>query len=216
VTIVSLHIEEFLRENPGMALAPSRTSDTVLAGEFYFNRTYRGENEIAETYELRISVGHNFPKDPPVIEETEQRIKRIGDYHVNQDGSLCLGSPLRLRFLLAKAPTLSAFVDCCLVPYLYAVTYKMRHGGKLIFGELDHGDKGEIQDYEEMFCLQGKESVIRALKALGTKKRISNKRPCPCGCGVRLGKCKTHLVLNQFRPMVSRSYFRKCHQSLKT
>lgn len=216
VTIVSPHIEEFLRENPGMALAPSRTSDTVLAGEFHFNRTYRGRNEIAETYELRISVSHDFPKVPPVIEETGQRIKRIGDYHVNPDGSLCLGSPIRLRLLLAKAPTLSAFVDYCLVPYLYAVTYKMRHGGKLIFGELAHGDEGEIEDYEEMFGLKGKKAVLSALKALGAKKRTANKWPCPCGCGIRLGKCTTHLTLNQFRPMVSRSYFRKCHQSLKT
>ena len=204
MTIVPQHIADFLQEHPGMSLAPSRTAKTVLSGQFSFRRTYHGANEISETYEVRVSVDEDFPKSPPIIEEAGRRIKRIAEYHVNPDGTLCLGSPIRLRAILANAPTLSAFVEKCLVPYLYAVTHKMRHGGKMIFGELAHGDSGEIEDYETLFQVQSKDAVLNALKALSLKKRVANKRQCPCGCGQRLGMCRTHRVLNSFRKICPR------------
>jgi hypothetical protein len=199
-----------------MSLAPSRTAKTVLSGQFSFRRTYQGTNEISEVYEIRVQVDVGFPKVPPIIEEIGRKIKRTAEYHVNPDGSLCLGSPIRLRAILANEPTLCAFVEKCLVPYLYAMTYKMRHGGKLIFGELAHGDSGEIEDYETLFQVRGKGAVLNALKALSLKKRIANKRQCPCNCGQRLGKCRTHKVLNPFRKIYPRCSYAAIYRRLNS
>lgn len=209
------HLICFLKENSGLVIAPSRASGLILKGNFQFRRTYQENDEIFDQFDVKISVASNFPKSAPVIEELGGRIPRTGDYHVNPDGTLCLGSPIRLLKIASEHPTLSDFIEICLVPHLYASSYKLQHGGNFIFGELAHGNQGEIEDYEDLFQLKGKTAVLNALKALGTKKRISNKKPCPCGCGLRLGRCRTHLILNTFRKLSPRSFFRKSYQSLK-
>ena len=73
---------------------------------------------------------------------------------------------------------------------------------------LDHGEKGLIDDYSQLFNVNGKASVLRALKALGLRKREANKLPCPGGCGDRLGSCDYRFVLNEFRQVERRRWFR--------
>ena len=41
------------------------------------------------------------------------------DFHRLDSGHLCLGSPTRLRLILAETPSLLSFVERCVIPYLY-------------------------------------------------------------------------------------------------
>lgn len=75
-------------------------------------------------------------------------------------------------------------------------------------GELDHGEKGLIDDYSEMFRVNSKASVLLVLKALGLRKRSANKLLCPCGCGHHLGLCSYRFFLNEFRCVERRRWFR--------
>jgi hypothetical protein len=68
--------------------------------------------------------------------------------------------------------------------------------------------EGVIDDYAKLFGLQEREQVIRALDLLGMKRRIANKKPCPCGCGRRLGRCSFNVSLGKFRDWASRTWFR--------
>jgi len=201
-------LSQFLHDYPGMTTAPCSKGGICLRGMFRFRANVLGSDEINDTYRLEIVVPDKFPQALPEVKETGGRIPRNGEFHLNQDGTLCLGSPLRLLKKVHGAQDLNGFADKCLVPYLYAVSYKLIHGVDFIFGELDHGFKGIVDDYAAMLGLNRKQQVTQAIQLLGTKKRIANKRPCPCGCRKRLGACPFHHQLNEFRKMAPVSWFK--------
>ena len=59
-----------------------------------------------------------------------------------------------------------------------------------------------------MLGLKERHQITHAIQLLGIKKRIANKRSCPCGCGKRLGACPFHHKLNEFRKMAPVSWFK--------
>lgn len=199
---------QFLDDYPGMSTAPYSHAGTCLRGKFKFKAVISGSDEIEDNYKLEIIVPEKFPQALPKVKEIGGKIPRNGDFHVNPDGTLCLGSPLRLLKKIYKFPNLSGFVNKCLVPYLYAVSYKLRNGGDFVFGELAHGDQGIVEDYSYLFGLTNPAQITEAIQLLGIKKRVANKRPCPCGCRKRLGACSLHHKLNEFRKMAPVSWFK--------
>lgn len=205
-------LEEFLDNYPGMSAIPFIDGGMCLRGKLKFRATIPGGDEIQDLYKLEIVIPVNFPNDLPSVKETDGKITRdIANGHLFRDGSLCLGSPLRLLKLISGKPNVNSFIDKCLLPYLYAISHKIKNGGDLLFGELAHGDPGIADDYITLLGLGDSHQVAQALQLLGSKKRIANKKPCPCGCGRRLGNCKFHRLLNEFRKMAPVSWF-KTHQ----
>jgi len=201
-------LSQFLDDYPGMSTAPCLDAGVCLRGKFRFKANVPGSDEIEDSYKLEIAVPDKFPRTLPKVKETGGKIPRDGNFHVNPDGTLCLGSPLRLLKKVHGVPSLSGFADKCLVPYLYAVSYKLIHGGDFVFGELGHGDQGIVDDYSVMLGLKERHQITQAIQLLGVKKRIANKRPCPCGCGKRLGACPFHHKLNEFRKMAPVAWFK--------
>jgi len=200
---------EFLCDYPQMALRPSAGDGFLLKGRFAFTARSKDKGEITDMYELRIQVPRQFPRCMPKVTETAQKIPRNGAFHVNQnDDTLCLGSPLRLMVKLARRPSLTGFAEECLIPYLFAISHKLRFGGPMPFDELQHGLPGILMDYADLFGLKTPDQALNALKLLGVKKRRANKQPCPCACGRRLGRCKLNARLRQFRQIASRAWFR--------
>lgn len=191
-----------------MSLGPSRDSSIVLKGVFSFSAKFNGGTEITDSYQLEIAIPAVFPRAIPIVKEIGRRIPRDGKHHVNRDNTLCLGSPLRLMQKISEKPSLVGFSEKCLVPYLYAVSNKLQNGGGFAFSELAHGESGIIVDYLDLLGLKKREQVINALKLLGVKRRIANKKPCPCECGRRLGRCSFHRKLNSYRNITPRSWFR--------
>ncbi|RAV06606.1 hypothetical protein [Paenibacillus sp. YN15] len=208
-------ILDFLKDYPGMTIAPSRENDTILKGLFKFKAKVEGLPEIEDSYSLSIRIPSKFPFHIPIVEEDGGKIPRDHNYHINPDNTLCLGSPLRLFKKLSRNPTINVFAEECLVPYLYAVSYKLQNGGSFIFGELAHGQKGIIYDYTQLLGLTTRDQVIYALRLLGVNKRLANKQACPCKCGKRLGACNFRKVLNQYRQIAPSSYYREQLQNIK-
>lgn len=207
-------LNQFLDDYPGMSTAPHFDGGVCLRGNFRFKADVSGSEEIEDSYKLEIIVPGKFPLALPKVRETGGKIPREGNFHINQDGTLCLGSPLMLLKIIHNFSTLSGFVNKCLVPYLYAVSCKLRNGGDFVFGELDHGDQGIVDDYSHMLGLTERPQVTQAIQFLGVKKRIANKKPCPCGCGKRLGACSFHHKLNEFRKMAPVSWFKEHAQEI--
>jgi len=191
-----------------MCIAPSRRPGIVLGGVFSFRAVPVGGPELSDSYQLRIEVPPTFPHEIPKVTETGQRIPRDVSYHVNPDGTLCLGSPLRLLEIVRAKANLVSFAMEFLVPYLYAASHRLRHGGSFRFGELAHGPQGVIDDYANLFRLQDRTQVIRVLQLLSKRPRIANRAPCPCGCRRRLGVCAFNASLRRCRGVASRSWFR--------
>ncbi len=187
-----------------------------LKGYFSFSAKPKGGAEICDTYHLHISIPQKFPKEIPKVTEIDLKIPRDGKYHINPDDTLCLGSPLRLMHKVSERPNLVSFSESCLVPYLYAVTYKLQNGGNLPLGELAHGSQGIVIDYLDLFGLQNREQVIQTLNLLGMKKRVANKASCPCGCERRLGKCSFKQKLNGYRRIANRAWYRAHVRDIET
>lgn len=202
-------LREFLRSYPKMAIRPSSGGDLRLKGSFEFAAHHAKAGDIQDSFALEIIIPRSFPKERPRVTETGGRIPRIGEYHVNPgDNTLCLGSPLSLLLKLSKKPTLEGFAESCIVPYLFAISRKLKNGGPLAFGELAHGREGILNDYASLFGLKNPAQVKYALELLGMKKRCANKLPCPCGCRFRLGQCRFNIRLRQFRALASRNWFK--------
>src|SRR5947208_3926200 len=147
-----------------MVVQPPSGPALHIEGQFEFNALAEKIGSITDCYHLNILVPPIFPRDLPVVHEIQYRIPRNGKYHVNPNGSLCLGSRLRLLWNLSQKPTLTGFAENCLVPYLSAVSHKLLHGGSFPFGELDHGLPGELMDYMDLFGLKTPEQAIMSLR----------------------------------------------------
>ena len=192
-----------------MSIVPSRSTSISLGGMFVFEATAKKHPTILDSYELHIEIPENFPKSIPTVIETGNKIPKTGNYHIYSKGELCLGSPLRLLSIIHSTPSLVKFAEKCIVPYLYAISIKLKYGGDLVFSELAHGGRGVIDDYLNLFCLQDKDQVICTLNLIAQKKRVANKKPCPCLCGNRLGKCKFNETVRRYRLMAPRLFFKE-------
>ncbi len=181
--------------------------NVVIEGVYDLNAQMDGFKVIQETFKLKLTFPATYPKDLPTVTEISNSIPRYSDYHTYSDGSFCLGSDVKLKSILFEAPAITDFADKILDPFLYAVSYKYKYG-VYPFGELDHGEAGLIDDYEQLFSVNGKNSVLLALVALGKRKREANKLLCPCGCGFRLGRCEYRFRLARWRKIARRRWFR--------
>lgn len=180
----------------------------VIEGDYDICAMVDGYSPIEESYQLRIEIGRRYPKETPKVFEHGNRIPLDPEHHIFDDKSFCLGSEIKIKGILRRNPSLNDFCERLLTPFLYSVSYKMRFG-IWPYGELKHGELGLIDDYEVLFNVHGKQAVLSVLQALGFRKRVANKLPCPCGCGERLGRCDFRFSLRAWREIASREWFRR-------
>ncbi len=202
-----MQLHEFLSFNPKLRIAEFCDECVVLEGEYDFKAQMRGYEVIAKTFSLKVIFPRAYPRKLPSVIDTSDFFPRDSKYHTYKDGSFCLGSDLKIKSILFRDQTASAFFRKIVDPFLYAVTYRITHN-EFPFGELEHGEDGLIDDYEKLFEVKGKASVLKALEALGKRKREANKLACPCNCGLRLGRCDYRFFINKFRDIDRRRWFR--------
>lgn len=181
----------------------------VVAGLIPFEASSFGKPTIIDEYRIRLEFSLVKSSALPKAFEEGQRIPAVDDNHVNPGGDLCLGSPLMILQTLGPNPTLVTFVEKCVVPFLYAASWREKGLPGFPFDELEHGAPGLVADYGRLFSVFGTHQVVMALLLLGKRKRVANKMPCPCGCGRRLAKCAIHPRLTPFRRFAPRSFYVK-------
>ena len=204
----ALGLENFLAAHPRIRIIEINNDQLVLAGEYHLKARLAGSQLVDRTYKLRLICPRDYPKKLPKVIDEEKYFSRNQEYHTYSDGSFCLGSELKIKLLLQGNHSLTVFFEEIIDRFLYSVTHRIEFG-VFPYGELAHGEQGLIDDYGEMFGLNGKLAVVRALHALGKRKREANKFPCPCCCGLRLGCCDYRFVLNKFRNIDRRRWFRE-------
>lgn len=189
-----LQVEAVLQRYAGLRIVPTRADELRLAGVLAFHVTGPDGETIEDQYDVDVRVSPRFPTAIPLVRETGGRIDE--EYHKLEGGSLCLGAPTAIRLKLKESPTLLTFVERILIPYLYGYSHYGRHG-TMPYGELDHGTG--IRDFiADTFGACGSVHPEEFLRLAGLQKRRANKHPCPCGIGLRLGRCHYHRV-NNFR-----------------
>lgn len=155
-------MEELLRKYPELRLQATVTGDTTIAGSLEFSAPGPGQQLISDRYEVSIGVPPTYPETAPPVRETASRISR--DFHKLDTGHLCLGSPTRLRLILAETPSLLSFVERRVVPYLYGYSI-VEAGGTLPFGELSHGSRGLRDDLAAMLGIDDERALLGFVRA---------------------------------------------------
>ena len=205
-----IRLDAFLDAHPDMRVRPSPRDLVRLSGTLAFHADFEGGAPIQDEYQVQIDVPLDFPKRVPRVQELDGRIPREVDHHVfPSTGVLCLGSPLQLGLVAHRSTDLADFVWRGIVPYLYAASYREQTGGPYPFGELAHGPDGLLDDYARILRLSTPQQASDALRLLGLKRRLANKRPCPCGCGRRLGTCRFNETVRMLRQQFGRHFFQE-------
>ncbi|WP_368901889.1 hypothetical protein [Oceanobacillus oncorhynchi] len=201
-------IEEYLEKNPQMSLAPSNHEEYVVKGNIKLDIRNDMYGNIQDEFLIKMVIPKSFPKEIPTVYELGDRFPKTVDYHTfPSDLSLCLGSPMSLMKQIKDNPTLDGFVQNCIVPYLYAISLKLQKGKEFVFGELDHGLIGILQNYIEVFSLQNIEQVIQLLDILSEKPNKGNKMICPCGCNRIVTRCSMHKKIIEYRDVIPRKVY---------
>jgi hypothetical protein len=199
-----LRVDALLERHDGLRIVPSRSRDLVIAGPLHFRVRGPDHEEIEDEYEVELRVPPGFPSALPTARELGGRIP--GTHHKLVGDLLCLGAPTEMRWKLGLTPTLPAFVDGFVIPYLYGYSFFVKYG-RMPFGELAHGDEGIRGCLAEMFGARRIDRAEEFLRLASMKKRDANKQLCPCCSGIRLGKCHNRPV-NCLRKRLGRGWFR--------
>lgn len=179
----------------------------------YFERTLTADElpDIPEAFHLEIEVSREHPRVVPRAFETAGRIPR--SYHKLVGNAFCLSSRLRLAIAVHRTPDLCAFFERFVVPYLYRYAHLEKFGTEP-WPDLPHEEAGLLKDYMKLFEAPSPEHAIRFLERLGERKRVANKRACPCGSGRRVGRCH-HLQFEKLRQVRPRGWYRAEARALR-
>lgn len=204
------NINAFLDEYSMMSLRPFFKGEPYqITGTFLFTAETNTYGKVYDSYELEIFIPLDYPKSLPKVFSIDNKIERKDENHVNPgDKSFCLASDLRLREFLFSNDRLNDYFKEFLLPFLYSHSIKRQNGGSLIFGELSHGIQGLLEDYKKLFSLKKEEEVREFLEILSLKKKIANKIQCPFGCHKILSKCSHKKIIDKYRKIAPRHYYK--------
>lgn len=202
--------EWLLKKQPLLSYAPFVDNTIVVQGDYHFNGRHEGGIVIDEVFQLKFVFDITSPYFKPIVYEKSTVIPRDNHHHINSDNSLCLGSEIELFLLLRKNPSMKYFIENILDPFIYKAMLKVKGiESEFIGGELSHGDDGILESFRDLLKLKSVDEAHQAIELICMKKRLANKKNCPCQCGKRLGKCRLHIKINELRSLMPRSRFRK-------
>ena len=210
------YLKEVIEDFPNLILNSCKDGFAEYSGTIGFRANYDDLEEIEDEFEVNIILPLNNAEILPSAKETGQRIPIKEENHINSDGSMCLGAPLQVLQKLRSEPTLSNFIRNLLIPFLYAISFKEKHG-YMPFGELSHGPIGIFEYYKELFEIESELGVLELLKLI-VEDNYRGHYTCPCGSASRLRDCHGPLIL-EIKTLQSRDRFFDdflyCHEVYK-
>lgn len=167
----------------------------LIQGLIQFRAEFMG-NLIEESFLIEVEVLASYPQTLPIARELGGRIP--SKFHKLADGALCLGAPLAMKISFSKEPTLLSFFENMIIPYLYSFSYFENNKNEFPYGELEHGAKGIISYYMELFEVKSADTVLNILYHLSFKK-VRGHLPCPCGSSLKIRNCHGPMLLNLYK-----------------
>jgi hypothetical protein len=140
-----------------------------------------------DTYDVSILIPAGYPLEIPILIETSKKIERHEDWH-NRDGICCLSTNAKMYSVLGKNMTLFNWLEKFAHPFLANHVFRIKTGN-YANNEFDHGTKGIIQGYCEIFNFTNEFEVIERLSLICGNKKIGRNDLCFCGVGKKYKKC---------------------------
>lgn len=179
--------EEIARDYPGLRLVSRDNSFAIYKGLVGFKADYEGRGLVEDDFEVEIVYPIGFGHDLPTAKEIGGRIPRKPDFHINPDGTMCLGTPHAVRQKWNREPSLNGFINLLVIPFLYFYSFQKKYG-RNPFDDLAHGGEGLLAYYKELLVLNSDLSVLEYLKII-IEDNYRGHIPCPCKSGTRLRDC---------------------------
>ena len=188
--LIKEQIQAVRNSYPNLELSKNG-SGYLLNGALNFTASVDRKESITANFDVKISIPHSYPEELPKVFPSGYSLDKRFE-HANPDGSFCLAVPLEERDIFDSEPTLLGFINNLVVPFLYGYSYFLKYG-EHPFGEREHGDKGILDFYLEMFANGDARTVITSLYQFATHGYRAHEK-CPCGSGKKVLKChKTEL-----------------------
>jgi hypothetical protein len=146
------------------------------------------EGKELDRYSLRIALADNHPFGPAKVFETALRIPREADkWHVNPDGSLCIGVPEQVWPSSKRPLDIAQFLDGPVRTFLLRNSL-IAMGGEWTPGEWAHGAAGIIDFYARKLDVSDRQALVQCMEHIAAL-FLKGHWDCPCGSGKRLRNC---------------------------
>jgi len=189
--LIEEQFNDLLRKYGGLKLRRDEGS-AVVSGRLCFKALYDGRS-VKDCYDVEMRLPAEYPALPPRVREVGNNIPRDPDYHVSEDGTLCLGADLAVLERFYEKPELLWFVDELVVPHLAARSWE-RNDEVVPWPQLRHEGEGLLEFYKAYFHTNDDLAVLRLLKAI-VRRKCDGRKPCPCGKGKKLARCHANILV---------------------
>jgi len=201
-------ILNLLKAYPELRIVPITGSTLEFKGKINAKVKYKELETLEFAYDLKIIIPEKFPNELPDFYMLDKSVKPDVNLHIEKDGKICLGVPLRLMMELNKVHTINNYIENVLIPYLYGLTYKLKYKKKKFpFDEIGHYEKGLLVEYKKMLQLNDKSSIIKAFELLGMDRGDAHFEKCPCGCGNLYMICTYMNILEKYRYLANKEWY---------
>lgn len=139
-----------------------------------------------DTYSVCILLPKEYPAKLPLIKETSKKIAHHEDWH---NGTYCcLSTEAKMHSDMSGEITLLKWLDMFVHPFLANHVYKLKTGA-YAGDEFEHGIKGIINGYLDIFAISNKEEVIKHLSYVTGRVKHSKNIHCFCKSGKNYKQC---------------------------
>ncbi len=168
-----------------------------------------------DKYFIKIDIT-NFPTSFPRVWETNERIPRKADRHVNKDDTLCFTTQVHTEILLAtQVKNLVDFTKIILIPYLHNNSY-YEINKEYKFGEFSHNYISAIIDsFKEVINVESVDIITRVVYLVSKNFKIRPNDKCFCGSNLKIKICKNHLKGFKDLRKISKSTLQESFKILK-
>ncbi|MCE5340159.1 MAG: hypothetical protein LLF92_03415 [Planctomycetaceae bacterium] len=191
--VLNKHFNRLKQLYPSLSLIKKINGECSITGNISFTVKHDGK-VVRDDYDIEIMIPDDYPLCPPKVIETNDKILRCPDNHINDDGTFCFGAPLAVKQTFVQKRDLLWFVQEQIVRFLFNHSYKRDYGIRPD-GELSHGPEGLLEYYYELFQTQDNITVLEFLRLL-SQDRYNDQNLCPCGSGRKIRRCHYRLIKN--------------------
>ena len=151
------------------------------------------DNKILDRFSIEIKIPRNYPEAVPIVFETEGRIPRVADRHMNEKGEACLFLPDERWEAWPRGSSFLSFLQGPVHNFFLGQSL-VEQGGEWPFGQWGHGLLGIFEYYSQIFETKDVDIIINYLDCLSNPK-IKGHWDCPCGSGKRLRDCHLNVLM---------------------
>ena len=184
-----------IKQYPGFKYHESESDPPELTGQVVLN-------DLAgipiDKYNIKIVCSDIYPLRFPLVYETDGRIPVNTDWHVFADGHMCICSFPEEILECNKGITLFSFYQNHVIPYFFNQKHRELQG--YFLKERPHGNKGNIEFFQETFKTKNVTQIANLLGFIKLNREPLRVESCFCGSGEKYRKCH-RAVFRTFKPL---------------